>query len=241
MLEFYRELLDLQEPLFYHPVTAAWLDHNPDCALTGFPVLEVADDLGQFLKDLRTIGTAPMQAFVAKLDPGDMVQRVRLYLVGDADARASTDDLHAFVSRAFLEPFAVRVRSALAPSGIEGKDQPRCPVCDEPPLLAVLPMDSERPGAQQLQCPLCSQRWDFIRLTCTACGTASSDDLRHHTTDAWAHITLQTCRSCRTYLKVIDLRVEGHAVPEVDDIASTELDLWAAAQGWTRERRHVLL
>ena len=45
---------------------------------------------------------------------------------------------------------------------------------------------------------------------------------------------------CRTYLKAIDLRTNGLAVPVVDELASVELDLWASEQGMAKLQQNVL-
>lgn len=50
------------------------------------------------------------------------------------------------------------------------------------------------------------------------------------------------CRSCggppwiawRRYVKAIDLTLDGRAIPEVDDLCSLSLDLWAQEQGYER-------
>jgi FdhE protein len=45
---------------------------------------------------------------------------------------------------------------------------------------------------------------------------------------------VEACDSCRHYLKAIDLTLDGLAVPEVDELASVALDLWAAENGYTK-------
>jgi len=51
---------------------------------------------------------------------------------------------------------------------------------------------------------------------------------------------VEACRTCRRYLKSVDLRVTGLAVPLVDDVATPELDLWAADQGLEKITPNVL-
>jgi len=48
------------------------------------------------------------------------------------------------------------------------------------------------------------------------------------------HIRIEACDTCRTYRKLIDLTLDPDAIPEIDDLASVPLDLWAAAQGYTK-------
>ena len=56
----------------------------------------------------------------------------------------------------------------------------------------------------------------------------------------WPHVRVEECRACQTYIKTVDLRTNGLAVPLVDEIASVELDLWAREQGMVKLQRNVL-
>jgi FdhE protein len=38
----------------------------------------------------------------------------------------------------------------------------------------------------------------------------------------------------RGYVKSIDLTVDAHAIPEVDDLDSISMDLWATSEGFAR-------
>jgi formate dehydrogenase maturation protein FdhE len=55
-----------------------------------------------------------------------------------------------------------------------------------------------------------------------------------HVAESLRHVRLDECLSCACYLKTVDLRSRGDAVPLVDDLASVELDLWASERGLTR-------
>ncbi len=54
------------------------------------------------------------------------------------------------------------------------------------------------------------------------------------------HIRLEACETCRTYLKSVDLTKDGFAVPDVDEIATVALNLWAEEQGYTKIETNVL-
>jgi FdhE protein len=56
----------------------------------------------------------------------------------------------------------------------------------------------------------------------------------------WPHIRVEECQNCKSYLKAIDLREDGLAVPMVDEIASVELDLWADENGLRKLQRNLL-
>ena len=71
-------------------------------------------------------------------------------------------------------------------------------------------------------------------MLCPNCGEENHEKLPVYTTKEFPHIRVEACDSCRHYLKAIDLTVDGLAVPEVDEIASVALDLWAAENGYTK-------
>jgi FdhE protein len=45
---------------------------------------------------------------------------------------------------------------------------------------------------------------------------------------------VEACETCRRYVKSIDLSVDGRAIPEVDDLVSLSMDLWATREGFKR-------
>ena len=63
------------------------------------------------------------------------------------------------------------------------------------------------------------------------CGHAPQ---RIHTDEEFPHIRIEACDTCRTYRKVVDLAQDPAAIPEVDDLASVPLDLWAVQQGYMK-------
>ena len=45
---------------------------------------------------------------------------------------------------------------------------------------------------------------------------------------------VEACETCKRYVKSIDLSLDARPIPEVDDLVSLSMDLWAAEEGWTR-------
>jgi FdhE protein len=58
--------------------------------------------------------------------------------------------------------------------------------------------------------------------------------LGYFTAPEYDHIRVETCDSCKYYIKGIDLTRVGLAVPLVDEVAAAPLDLWAREQGYTK-------
>ena len=111
--------------------------------------------------------------------------------------------------------------------------QPLCPFCGSKPLVAVLRPEGD--GAKRsLLCSLCFTEWEFRRLLCPHCGEEDKDKLPVYTAEEFPHIRVESCDTCRTYIKSVDLTRNGLAVPEVDELASIALDLWATGKGYTK-------
>ena len=114
-----------------------------------------------------------------------------------------------------------------------------CPICGSLPVLGIL--REEGHGAKRtLLCALCLTEWEYLRVVCTRCGEQQFDALPVYTADQFAHIRIEACDSCRSYLKTIDMTKNGLAVPLVDDLASVALDLWARERGYVRLRSSLL-
>jgi formate dehydrogenase maturation protein FdhE len=47
-------------------------------------------------------------------------------------------------------------------------------------------------------------------------------------------VRVEACETCHRYVKSIDLSEDARPIPEVDDLVSLSMDLWAAEQGFTR-------
>ena len=126
--------------------------------------------------------------------------------------------------------------------GLSGGGDARaaCPYCGAAPLAAVLRDEPEVKGRRTLLCSLCLTEWTFPRTRCPACAEERAEKRPHHVAESWPHVRLEECGSCRTYVKAIDLRETGLAVPVVDELASVELDLWAVEQGLAKLRTNLL-
>ena len=55
-----------------------------------------------------------------------------------------------------------------------------------------------------------------------------------------AHVRLDVCDTCHTYLKSIDLTKTGLPVVVVDELATIPLDLWAREHGYEKLQINLL-
>ena len=267
LLAFYGDVLALQEPLYAKALGSRWLDaveaadgKPPRLRLSRLPARPRERAFPRFVRAVPASATGLLRAVAGRLS----TERAAMSeLLGAATGGQPTAALAAsldceaaaleFFPRAFLQPIAeaLATRAASGASGepagsgrgsvAEGVDaRAACPYCGDAPLAAVFRDEPETKGRRTLLCSLCLAEWAFPRTRCPACGEERADRRPHHVSESWPHVRVEECGSCRTYVKAIDLRETGLAVPVVDELASVELDLWAAGQGLSKLRTNLL-
>jgi len=154
------------------------------------------------------------------------------------NTEGAADPLKEFLSRAFLQPYAEFVVSALLPPNLP-MTVCRCPRCNSLPLLGILRPEGDG-GKRHLQCAFCSQEWEFRRIFCARCGEEREDRLPVYTAEQFPHIRVESCETCKHFLRTIDLTKDGNAVPMVDDLAALPLSFWAEEHGYKRIQGNLL-
>jgi formate dehydrogenase accessory protein FdhE len=257
VLGLYREVLARQEPLYQRALAGGWPAYAPpgppDPPALGIDRLE----LGALIEPFRSLteevaGTAPKPlaaagSALAGAADGDLRELLRRTVAQDAlgtlaaSLGAEVAQL-AFYARALLEPIAEALAARTpAPEEAGGSGaHGTCRRCGWPPQVAVLRDEPEIKGRRYLVCALCATWWIFPRTTCPSCGEADPAKLPLHASESLPHLRVEECATCKGYIKSVDLRRDGHAVPVVDDVASVELDLWSEERGLWKISRNLL-
>jgi len=81
---------------------------------------------------------------------------------------------------------------------------------------------------------MCATEWTYGRIICPACGEEAVEKLAIYTASQFDHVRVEACDTCRSYVKSIDLSQDGRLIPEVDELTSLGLDLWAVEEGYAR-------
>jgi FdhE protein len=163
-----------------------------------------------------------------------LVPNIRCLLTEDSISSEPVSDEGKFFWRVLMQPYAEHFRTP--PVDEAGS---RCPSCGAKPVVGVL--RGEGDGAKRaLICHLCASEWPYRRLICPNCGEEDKDKLPVYIAAQIAHVRVEACDTCRTYLKSVDLTKDGFAVPEVDEIATVALNLWADEHGYTKIENNVL-
>jgi formate dehydrogenase maturation protein FdhE len=189
---------------------------------------EALRDLLRFAADNGPAGLADEARTRASEERSLMCARMLPWWGGD---RGSSED---YLSRALLRPYGEVLASVnVAP------DRPRrprfCPFCGGAPWVAARREQAEGDGVQRLLgCALCGGEWAFERISCPCCAEGDPVKLPVFQTESYPAARIEACETCRRYVKCIDLTRDARAIPEVDDLVSLGLDLWAGKEGFLR-------
>ncbi|HET6145984.1 MAG TPA: formate dehydrogenase accessory protein FdhE [Polyangia bacterium] len=203
--------------------------------------------VGRLDQDLDSFAgaTETLLRFATDHGPPALSEAARGYARDDLRARlcawwndggSGGDD---YLARALLRPYA-EVLGALGlapgrrPAGANSAAC-ACAFCGGLPWIASRVSSGSSEGAQRfLGCALCGKEWPAGRIRCPACDEERPDKLASFQSDRHPTVRIETCASCRAYVKSIDLTVDARAIPEVDDLLSLSMDLWAADEGYAR-------
>lgn len=122
----------------------------------------------------------------------------------------------------------------------EQENQTECPCCGSLPVVGVIHRHSPVDGARYLLCSLCATQWHFVRLKCSHCkGTRGLEYL--HFDDSPYGMRAETCPECHTCLKQLYLEHAPQEEAIAADLASLDLDMSLAEQGFHRRAPNLLL
>ena len=166
----------------------------------------------------------------ARMEDEASVVRSRLLVYWTDDSYARED----YLSRALLRPY-VEVLASLRISPDRLHRPGRCSFCGGPAWIAIRRSDSGMDGAQRLLgCALCGGEWQFNRGRCPCCSEEDPYKLPTFQSGAHPYVRIEACETCHRYVKSIDQTLDARRIPEVDDLLSLSMDVWASEAGFTR-------
>ncbi|MCS7307572.1 MAG: formate dehydrogenase accessory protein FdhE [Aquificaceae bacterium] len=225
VLGFYCKVLEYQKEIYQ------WLEDKEPSWRKGMDWLyslmelclrEGPTSLAERVEELRRMERESLKALVE----GFLVEK-------------TAEERDRFLFLAFLNPFYERIA--------EGKEVDRdgwlktmCPVCGFKPHVSYIADRDEMEGGRFLVCVLCGTDWTYNRNKCANCGNEEDGEIDYYYEDGRKAVQLQSCQRCGYYMKLVDLRLDGLAVPQVDDVATLSLDLWAQERGFKRFEKNIL-
>jgi len=196
--------------------------------------------LAQFGASLARKGPAGLQHAIEDFwyrDPELVAGIVEDSELQSANGSAVTDS-DWLLAWMFLQPYAEYLADQRETAIVDGTPS-KCPLCGCKPIVGVLRREGD--GAKKsLICMLCAHEWVFRRIYCPACGEEREPQLAYYSAPEIAHVRVDVCDTCHTYLKSVDLTKTGLAVAVVDELATTPLDLWAREHGYDKLQMNLL-
>jgi len=241
-LKFYAGVAVVQEEL-YAQLQKAQPDTTGATLLDQLDVLVPVTKFPGFLTAIERIAPAPLAQSAAALAQGGssawrrVIEEFHRSIENPAADAKDDSGLEWCLAWLFLQPYAEFLAERI--TARNGETDSVCPVCGAKPIVGVLRPEGN--GARKsLVCMLCANEWPFRRVCCPACGEEREPQMAFYSAPEIAHVRVDVCDSCYTYLKSVDLTKTGLAVPIVDELASLPLDLWAGENGYTKLQVNIL-
>jgi FdhE protein len=171
------------------------------------------------------------EAVLLRFHEGDLERMVRSWLRGETQ-----DGTDVFLARAASAPVLEALPEVVRALPIAGEER-FCPACGGSPQVSVFVDSGEAlvTGQRRLICARCANEWVYPRMTCVACGeTESSKLVVLADPEQLPSLRVDACERCKRYIVSVDARLEGHAVPVVDEIAAIPLDIAAVERGFAK-------
>jgi FdhE protein len=241
-LELYGSLAGFQKSLFAQVASSTKYSRPAAAGLRGdLDLTLLLPHFRGFLSLIEQNGPAALAESarqISALSSDSWVQLLNSYWTQAGRGDQQVGAFAQFFPRAFLQPCAELFASQALKPPLAATSMV-CPLCGSRPLLGVLRPEGDG-GKRFLLCSFCSYEWDFRRILCPVCGEEQENKLPVYVAEQFPHIRVETCDTCRFYLRSIDLTKDGNAVPLVDDLAAIPLTLWAHERGYSRLQPNLL-
>lgn len=181
----------------------------------------------------------PVLDYCARKGPTELAADARAALEGGFDERLrsywETGEFD-YLARAALTPWVRTMRETGL--SVERPVKGACVFCGGGSWIAsrrIPPGPGTGEGAiRMLHCALCAFSWQIPRIHCATCGEQDPDKLPSFTAPQHPGVRVEACETCKAYVKSIDLSLDLRRVPEIDELVSLSLDLWAVEKGYER-------
>jgi len=172
-------------------------------------------------------------------------------------AAASSESMRQLISAALKDvPFGNAAERALILAGLQvhfsrlaaqllAEDvQPAadgaCPVCGSAPVTSSVVGWPSAHSTRFCTCSLCGTMWHVVRVKCVLC--SSTEGIGYRSIEGQPEtVKAETCDKCGRYVKILYQVNDPVLDPLGDDVASLDLDMLLAREGWKRGGQNLFL
>jgi len=196
--------------------------------------------LSRLLERLRdSLLTPEAKAAIENLASATIEKRYQL--LNGAAKNAPPDNIaERVLIHASLQVYFSRLASKLAAEELKPIADGVCPACGSPPISSSVVGWPKAENLRFCTCAMCGTMWNVVRIKCVFC--SSTEGISYHHIEGKPEIVKgETCAQCRRYLKIL-YQVKDHELdPLSDDLASLDLDMLLANEGWHRGGHNLFL
>lgn len=206
------------------PLGTAGPDEDP-AALAAFDALIAAVDR----TGLPDAALAALTALTAA-EPGERRDLLSAAFAGEVEEHRIAE--HVFAAAA-AQVHMARLAAALDAEALRKVTDGACPACGSPVVASSVVNWEGAANSRFCACPLCATQWHVPRVRCLACG--SEKDVTFHGIEGGDEaVKAESCRACKSYVKIVYQPRDREVEPLADDVASLALDMLMRGEGYVR-------
>lgn len=237
VLGFYEHILGVQQRIFQDLAGAAPAPQSSAAFRENIDIDRAMTWLPSVFEIVRTNGPAKLADAAERLAASPTEHQRQLLTDFLSNQQDDGDEANSFFARVVLQPMAEFLAAQMTVPLTTSETL--CPLCSSQPQLAILRPEGDG-GKRHLVCLFCAAEWEFRRVLCPVCGETDYAKLPRYLPEDPIAVRVEACDTCKFYLKSFDMTEDGLLVPEVDEVATIALDLWASQHGFRKIRANVM-
>jgi FdhE protein len=222
-------------------IREALANEMPPIGLTAIDLSDVAQlILSALLEKLRDGAPTPeARAAIENLASATIEKRHQL-LSGAAKGAPPGSIAEHVLILASLQVHFSRLSSKLTAKDLKPIADGLCPACGSLPMSSSVVGWPKAENLRFCACSMCGTMWNVVRIKCAFC--SSTEGIGYHYIEGKPEtVKAETCEQCRRYLKIL-YQVKDHELdPLSDDVATLDLDMLLATEGWQRGGHNIFL
>ncbi len=167
-------------------------------------------------------------------------ERLHLSMRGALNDAPADNAAERVLILAGLQVHFARLAAQLPAGDLQPVADGACPACGSAPITSSVVGWPSAHNTRFCSCSLCGTMWHAVRVKCVLCG--STEGIGYQSIEGQPEtVKAETCDRCGRYVKIL-YQVKDHMLdPLSDDIASLDLDMLLAEEGWKRGGQNLFL